>query len=110
MDNIKDDNYYRLKIVKDLEFLVNHTKDITIDTIENDEVLLDCIMFRLIQISENSDRLSENFKLNNNDISWREIKGMRNKIVHDYGAVDLTIINNVLTFDVPDLLNKLKKL
>lgn len=67
-------------------------------------------MFRLIQISENSDRLSENFKLNNNDISWREIKGMRNKIVHDYGTVDLTIISNVLTFDVPDLLNKLKKL
>lgn len=38
MDNIKDDNYYCLKIVKDLEFLVNHTKNITIDTIENDEV------------------------------------------------------------------------
>ena len=43
-------------------------------------------MFRLVQIAENSDKLTLTFKNNNASLPWREIKGMRNRIVHDYGV------------------------
>ncbi len=58
MDNIKDDKYYLEKIVADLKFLIKHTKDKTFDEIENDPVLLDSIMFRIIQIAENNSNIS----------------------------------------------------
>ena len=54
MDNIKDDRYYLEKILKDLRFLIEHTGHLTEETIGEDEVLLDSILFRLIQISENA--------------------------------------------------------
>lgn len=34
-------------------------------------------MFGFIQIAENSERLTKEFKLNHHDIPWKEIKGMK---------------------------------
>lgn len=110
MDSKKDDTYYLKKILNDLEFLIEHTSKKTIDDIKYDEVLVDSIMFRLIQISENSDKLTSVFKNSNANLPWREIKGMRNRIVHDYGVVDMTIIYDTITNDIPKMYKKLKEL
>lgn len=110
MDNVKDDSYYLAKILGDLEFMIEHTKGKTQDEIEKDPLLLDSIMFRLIQISENNDKLTPAFKENHKELSWRAIKGMRNRIVHDYGFVDLQIVYDTVVNSVPELYNTLKKL
>ncbi len=63
-------------------------------------------MFRLIQIPENSDKLTAAFKNSNANLPWREIKGMRNRIVHDYGVVDMTMIYDTITNDIPKMYKK----
>lgn len=55
MDNKKDDGYYLSKILDDLHFLIEHTNGKSYGEVESDPVLIDCIMFRLVQIAENSD-------------------------------------------------------
>ena len=65
-------------------------------------------MFRLIQISENSDKLTEDFKTHHSSIPWRAIRGLRNRIVHEYGNVDLAVVYDTVRNDIPDLLNELK--
>ena len=74
----------------------------------SNEVLLDSMMFRLIQVSENIKKLTNSFKENNRQVPWTEIAGFRNRIVHDYGNVDLTIIYDVITNDIKDLLEMMK--
>lgn len=64
-------------------------------------------MFRLIQISENSNRLSNQFKQNNANVPQVAIKGLRNRVIHDYGNVDLSIIYNTVKNDVPLLYQSL---
>ncbi|MDE6558103.1 MAG: DUF86 domain-containing protein [Clostridia bacterium] len=103
MDNIKNDSYYCRKLTADLRFIMEHTVGVTQEQFESDEVLQDCVMFRLIQISENSQRLTEDFKRRYNEIPWTAIKGLRNRIVHEYGAVDLTIIYDTVKNSVPEL-------
>lgn len=66
-------------------------------------------MFRLIQISENANKLSDEFKQNYAFIPWRAIKGMRNKIVHEYGSVDLGVVYDTVKEDIPELLRDLKE-
>ena len=56
----------------------------TKEEIEENEILIDSILFRIIQIAENNSKLSEEFKSNHKEVPWVAIKGMRNKIVHDY--------------------------
>lgn len=110
MDNKKDNIYYLKQIVKDLGFIVEHTTSISKDKLRKDEVLLDSVMFRLIQISENSVRLDADFKSRYSEVPWQAIKGMRNKIVHDYGQVDLSIVFETVSQDVPELYKLLSKL
>ncbi len=54
MDNKKDDYYYAQKIKQDLLFITVHMRNISQDELNEDEVLLDSMMFRMIQISENA--------------------------------------------------------
>lgn len=110
MDNKKDDGYFINKIINDLRFLIAHTGNLTLENISDDEVLLDSIMFRLVQISENSGKLTEGFKQRYREIPWSAIRGLRNRLVHDYGEVDLTIVYDTVKRDIPDLLNLLQGL
>lgn len=108
MDNEKNDKYYIKKILADLEFLIQHTQGLTQKDIKTNELLLDSIMFRIIQISENSNKLTELFKLQNKSIPWLSLKGMRNRIVHDYGEVDYGIIIDTVLIDIPEVYELIK--
>ena len=90
MDNAKDNRYYLNRILTDLRFLIVHTQDLDQEDLEENEVLQDSVMFRLIQISENSDKLTQDFKDRHPQIAWRALKGMRNRIVHNYGGVRIS--------------------
>lgn len=107
MDNIKNDYYYIGKIREDLAFIVKHTKDIEKEELNYNEVLLDSMLFRLIQISENAKKLSDEYREEHNTVPWLAIYGLRNRIVHDYGNVDLDIVFSTLKEDIPDLLERL---
>lgn len=109
MDNKKTDQYYIQKIVTDIEFIIAHTEGLTIEQLEDNEVLVDSVMFRLIQVSENSDKLTESFKEQHKEFPWRAMKGLRNRIVHEYGNVDMSVVYDTIQNDIPELLQNLKE-
>lgn len=110
MDNIKNDDYYLEKILKDLEYIIEKTKSLTFEDIEKDETLYDSILFRIIQISENSTKLTEKFIKDNSFIPWNNIKVMRNIIVHKYSILDDTIFENTIFCSIPEMYNYLKEI
>ncbi len=110
MDNKKTPSYYIDKMITDLSFIISHTSSITINEFEENEILIDSVMFRLIQISENCNKLPDSFKEQYPSIPWRAIKGLRNRIVHEYGNIDLSIIYKTVTQDIPCLLQNLEHL
>jgi len=44
------------------------------------------------------------------DIPWRQIIGMRNRLVHGYAAVDHDIVWDVASVDIPALIPSLERL
>ena len=100
MDNKKNNKYYIDKILVDLDFLIKHTKNITKEEFEKNELLLDSIMFRFIQISEHIKKLTTQFRNEHSNIPWKDIIGLRNRIVHEYGNVDLEIIYDTVKEDI----------
>lgn len=110
MNNIKNDRYYIERILVDSKFIVEHMKDVEIKQLEDNELLLDSMSFRLIQIQENSKKLTDEYKLKHKTIPWIDIAGLRNRIVHDYGNVDLSVIYNTLKNDIPYLISELTKI
>ena len=110
MDNEKNDQYYVDKIKTDLRFVIDHTDGKTREEIEENELLVDSILFRIIQIAENNSKLSEVFKTDHKEVPWVAIKGMRNKIVHDYGVVHFEFVYDTVTRGIPEMYEKLKDL
>lgn len=109
MDNVKTDNYYIRKIIENLEFVTEQMKDVDIDGLNSNAILLDSMLFRMIQISENAKRLTDEYKELHSNIPWGAVYGMRNRIVHDYGNVDLKVVYETLKNDVPELLQMLQE-
>ena len=66
MDNIKNDEYYISKIKEHLNFICNHMSKIDKDDFSKDEILQKAMSFSLVQISECSKNLSDEYKTNHN--------------------------------------------
>ena len=109
MDNIKNDEYYIGKVFDDLAFVIRHMDSATPEAFSSNELLQDSMMFRLIQISENARRLSDAYRDKHSSIPWMAISGLRNRIVHDYGSVNLNVVFSTLKVDIPALMNAMKK-
>lgn len=109
MDNIKNDKFYLDKTKKHFERIISVTNKISYDKYIKDVDLQDITMFNLIQISENINKISLEYKDKHKDIPWTDIYGLRNRIVHDYGNVVLDVIYQTISVDIPSLYKKLFK-
>lgn len=100
MDNIKNDDYYISLAKQDIDKILLYTKNISYEDFISDDQLIDAVMFRLIQLVENIKKISASFKEKHDEIEWNEIVGFRNRIVHDYGKTDYTVVYEVISEDI----------
>ncbi len=62
------------------------------------------ILYEIAILGEIVKRLSPEFRENNPEIQWKQIAGMRDKLVHDYNQVDLNLAWQVTQSQIPQLL------
>ncbi len=106
-----------MKDKKYLERIVNYSNRISrylevvndFEDFESNEEKVDAVLLNLEQIGETAKKLSEELKSNIPNIEWNKIIGLRNLISHEYEGVNLTIIYNTATKNIPNLLDNLEK-
>ena len=109
METIKDDNYYILKTIEEIELVCSYSKGMSMDDLKNKPAEFDGIIFRLIQAAEHAEKISDFFKEEHKEVKWKNIKGFRNRLVHDYGSVDLKFVYRAIKVDAPKLKQTLRK-
>ena len=75
-----------------------------------DKVLSRACLKSLEIIGEASRNISEVLKTAHPEIPWRQMSGMRNKLVHHYFGVDWEIVDDVLKNELPDLRSNILRL
>ena len=110
MDNIKNDAYYIKKIIDDIDFVLKHTKGLGLLDLKENEVLVDSVMFRFIQIAENAQELSPFFLEKTKHLPWRQLNGIRNRIVHAYDVIRLDIVYDTVMNDLEPFRNELENM
>lgn len=76
---------------------------------QQDTMLQEACVFNLLQIGELAHRgLDSAFISAHPAIPWRQIYGLRNRIVHDYDGVRLQIVFQTVTEDFPALAASLR--
>jgi len=72
-----------------------------------DVQLQDAVIRRLAIIGEAAKRVSEATRESLPGLPWRQMAGMRNIIVHEYDDVDLSVVWDAVTRDLPPLVSEL---
>ena len=75
----------------------------------NDDIK-EVVCFNLFQIGELANCLSVEFINEYNKIPWKQIIGMRNRIVHGYDTINLEIVWNTANESIPELKSYCKKI
>lgn len=75
-----------------------------------DKVLSRACLKSLEIVGEASRNISEDLKMAHPEIPWRQMTGMRNKLVHRYFGVDWEIVDDVLKNELPDLRSNIQRL
>lgn len=66
-------------------------------------LIQDAVIRQIEIIGEATKRLSEQTRRESQDISWDDIAGMRDKLIHDYFGVDIEKVWLTVLKDIPTL-------
>ena len=66
--------------------------------------------FAVSQIGELAKEFSDEIQSANADIPWKSMRGMRNRIVHDYEKIDFTVLWGTIETSLPELKQQLTEL
>lgn len=74
------------------------------------DLVVDAVVRNIEILGEASRNVSDAMKSKYTNVEWREIVRTRNKIIHFYFGVDLSIIWDIITVDIPALKEKLERI
>ncbi len=77
---------------------------------DEDEILRLALTYLLQTIGEAARRVPLAFRDAHPEIPWKQITGMRSRIVHDYMSVDTRTVWDTVIHDLPVLIAQLEKL
>lgn len=86
-------------------FVEGITKDLFLSDIEKQYAVLHAIEI----IGEAASHVSDETKSQFDQIPWRDIRGMRNRLAHEYFAVDLHIVWDTVVCDIEPLIQAMEK-
>lgn len=87
-----------------------YTKEIEYKNFMENHLVQDGVIRQIEIIGEATKRLSDKTRDNYPDVPWKDMTGMRDKLIHDYLGVDIDAVWDTVKEDIPILKNKLKDL
>lgn len=79
------------------------TMNLDFEKFETDFIAKNAIAMCVLQIGELVGKLTDDFKMKYHKMPWRDIKSMRNIAAHNYGEMDVEMLWETFTSDIPEL-------
>ncbi len=87
-----------------------YTEGMSFGQFEEDDKTIDSVLRNLEIIGEASRHVSREIKKRYSDLPWMEMYTMRNIVIHEYHGVNLKIIWQTITEDLPPLIPQLEEI
>ena len=85
------------KMIRLIEKLEKYCENITYEEFEKNEMLTEACIFNISQLGELTRKIDEKFEEEHPQIPWRQLYGLRNRIVHDYDRISNEILYIIAT-------------
>ena len=107
---MKDDSIYLEHIENSLNKIITYSSDINRDAFLENTQLQDACIRQIEIMGEATKRISDTFKEKHPEVPWKDMAGIRDKLIHDYIDVDLNIVYQTVAVDIPNLLPVIDKI
>ncbi len=97
------------KMIGYIEKITTYCRDYDYESFTENPLLTEACVFNLSQLGELATKLDKEFTEKHSDIPWHQMRGLRNKIVHDYEGVNLKLVWEIISCDLPELKELLAK-
>jgi uncharacterized protein with HEPN domain len=97
-------------IIEAIENALDYSSGMTVEQFVADRKTIDAVVRNFIIIGEAASHLPEEIIERHLDLPWREMRDIRNIVVHEYFGVDNMIVWETLKKNLPPLLPLLKHL
>ena len=90
-------------ILKVIEYLQSKSNNLTFDDFVNDSTLTRAFTRSIEIIGEAVKKIPDELKTKYTEIEWKDITGMRDKLIHEYFGIDYELVWDVIQNEIPDL-------
>ena len=107
---MKDDKVFIKHIFDEVDYLINKSQDLKFEDLKWNETLKRAFIRSLEIIGEATKNLSLKLRETHSEINWRELAGLRDKLIHHYFGVNWERVWDVIKNIIPELKDTLKKI
>lgn len=96
-------------IADECSYISSVTGNLSKEDFLNDETLKRAIIRSLEIIGEATKKIPADFKVKWNLIQWKNMAGMRDRLIHDYLGINYSIVWDVIKNKIPNLSKQIQK-
>ncbi len=96
-------------IFDECNYLLSVSNQLSKDVFLDDETLKRAVVRSLEIIGEATKKIPADFKVKWSSIQWKNMAGMRDRLIHDYIGVNYSIVWDVLQNKIPELQQQIQK-
>jgi len=96
-------------ILESIEKIQSYTKNLSFEDFSINSLVIDGIVRNIEIIGEASKNIPLEIQKKFTDIPWQKLRGIRNRIVHEYFKIDITIIWFIIQNELTPLKEVLTK-
>jgi uncharacterized protein with HEPN domain len=78
--------------------------------LESDQMLLFAVVRAIEVLGEAATKVSDDMRSVSREIPWSAITDMRNRLIHGYFDIDVDIVWNTASIEIPALLSDLRRI
>jgi uncharacterized protein with HEPN domain len=106
----KDPTELLRHILDESTYLISVTQHLSFDEFVEDETLKRAVVRSLEIIGEATKKISADCKVKWNSIQWKNMAGMRDRLIHDYMGVNYSIVWDVVKNKIPQVHNQIQEI
>lgn len=106
----KDPTIFIKHIMESINLIEDFSKSLGKEKLAGDKLRQSAIIRQIEIIGEAIKNMPKDFIIKYPNIPWKDIVGMRDKIIHQYFDIDLDIVWDVLKQDIPKLKEQIQNI
>lgn len=107
---IREYGDYLKDILDAMDETAEFTEGMSFEVFAQDRKTINAVVRSLQVLGEAAKRIPDNLRAQTPDVPWKYMTGMRDKLLHEYFGVDLSIVWGVMKDELPPLRPAIERL